>query len=295
MMARLFAPLQSRFNVRNHPVVRKVLLPLFVVSALFALLAGMDARISDDPSRIVFHFRAVAAMAFLAGLLLAWLFEARWWQGYSVARKNLLLAGSVLWGICLFCLISPRVGWQNTAPGYLGMYLPLLLTAGIPWFFWRTVCSLAAIPQLRYAPYRFDSIQDAIATVDWSQNLQVGIRWVFIDDFSEVSPDGIYTFRTFTPNTLKTIPLGHLFKALLGLHNIQTRAQTPILFQEYGWEFYNYPYWFWPRRKRYLDPYKIMRKLRVRYPVVSKLERQRASFPLHRRFRSATIYVTRSK
>jgi|GEM_PF-2129158 len=297
MIRNIVAPLRSRLNIRRHPIVRKYIPLLLLATILFAAVALLDSRLAN--LRVTIHLAVLVFIALAMGSLVTWLFDKKVFQDQTILQRTMLLLIVVLWGVFIFTVISPHIGRTGSKQVYLELYMPSLLLFLLPWFYWRAVTALANVPQLRYAPLVFESLKDVIAAFRFAEDETKGIRWVFEDDFQEVDPSGLYAFRTFTPKDVKDLNLGQLFKGVISLHNITECPQKPIDFKSgndfYGWEFYHYPYWFWPQRKRYLSPVKALRKLGVRFKRVSEEERAKSIVKLVPKFRAATIYVNRSK
>lgn len=296
MIRSIVAPVRNRLNFRRWPLVRK-LLPLFVMSVvLFGLLAFLDARLvrlSTIP-----HLSVLLAVSLLFGALLAWILEKKLFTESTLTVRSLLLLGLVVIGIGVFIFISPRIGRAGSAPLYVWVFVPSLLLVAFPWFFWRAVTALANVPQLRFRPFVFESLKDVIAAIRFAEDETRGIRWVFEGDFYEMDPSGNYSFRTFLPKDARELPLWQLFKGVFSLHNITECPQQPIDLRAgqafYGWEFYHYPFWWWPLRKRFLNPYQTVKKCGVRYRMITKEERARSVVKLVPRFKAGTIYVIRS-
>lgn len=290
MLKQLIAPLTSRLNIRNHPAVRQYLSLVLLTTVLFAALALVDTLLPKD---VVTHFVLLLALSLVFGTLLAWLFEKKIFQQYRLMQRSLLLTAVVVWGMVLFAMIS-----HGSKPEYQQVFLPTLTLVALPWFFWRAVRAAASVPQLRFAPFVFESLKDVIAAKRFAENESIGIRWSFADDFYELDPSGVYIFRTFCPKDLKNLELGYFFKCVISLHNITEWPQTPINFKSgqefYGWEFYDYPYWWWPGRKRYLSPFKVISKSRIRFWRVSEDERAKSAVKLVPKFRAARVHVTRA-
>ncbi|NUO01625.1 MAG: hypothetical protein HUU01_13545 [Saprospiraceae bacterium] len=299
MIRQITAPLRAKLNIRQHPLFRKYFPLLLMAAVSFGILALLDAWLNKKSFGPVAHLCALSALALLLGVLLSWLFEKKILQDHSLLQRSVLLTFAVILGILLFVYISPKAGWKFIEPVYLYVYLPALLLTLLPWVFWRAVVALASVPLLRYTPFVFESLKDVIAAIRFAENEKIGIRWVFEGDFTEVDPSGRYVFRTFTPADLKEISLAQLFKGALSLHNITECPQMPVDFKSgsafYGWEFYDYPYFFRPGRKRYLNPHKSVKKQRLHFRRISEEERARSAIKLVPKFRAGSIYVIRSK
>lgn len=315
MLRSIVAPIRTRLNPLRYPVVRQYLPLLLLTSVLFVALALLDKKLPDAQLKVVAHFAWLFCISLAFGVLLAWLFEKKIFQNRSTAQRSLLVLAVVIWGMVLFFALTQK----NLV--YQRLYLPTLGLVSFPWFCWRAIQAVAGVPQLRFAPFVFDSLKDVVAAFRFAENAALGIRWVFESDFFEVDVSGNYIFRTFVPNDVRDQPLGQLFKGVISLHNITEVPQKPIDFQIsktpqksdnlsdtpqkpavsqrdknfYGWEFYDYPYWWWPQRKRFLDPYKSIRKNGMRFWRISEEERLKSVVKLLPKFRAARVYVRRSK
>lgn len=297
MVRQLIAPVYKRLNLLRHPAVLPYLAAGLIATFTFGLLARFDQYLSTLTA--VWHLSALLATATGFGILLSCLLERNFFPVQHPVRQSLFLLTVVAWGMVVFALLSPYLGWHKSETIYLKVYWPALGVAALPWFFGSAVKALAEVPQLRFAPFAFDSLKDVIAAICFAEDETKGIRWVFENDFYEVESSGSYDFRTFLPKDLKQHTLAKLFKSVISLHNITECPQQPIDFKNgkdaYGWAFYDYPYWFWRQRRRYLDPDKFMRRGRFHFRKLSERERARSVVKLVPGFRAASIYVTRIK
>lgn len=299
MFRRYFGPMLSKLNPRKHPVVRKYLLVVIIAIGAFSLIVFADRLIDRFQSDALLHLSFLLATCLVTGTLLAWIFEKKIFITLNIIQKSLLLCLCVLIGIGMFIILCPKISWFGGEPVYRNVYLPCLVLTLTPWYFLRAVCAVAAIPLLRYKAFVFESLKDVIAAIRFAEDETKGIRWVFEQGFYEVHPEGKYPFRTFLPKDAKGLNLSQLFKGVISLHNITEFPQNPINFQKgqefCGWEFYHYPYWFWPSRKRFLNPCKPIDKQGIKFHRISDEEREKSTVKLVPKFKAGTIYVIRSK
>lgn len=293
MVRQLIAPVYQRLNVFRYPAVLPYLVLGLLAAAVFGALAWLDRFLT--PTIAVWHLGILLTASLLFGILLAWMFECKLFTKDSLARRGWLVLAVVLWGMLVFALRSPAIGLHGSDPVYLQVYWPALFTAVFPWFCFRAVTTLAKVPQLRFRLVRFDSLKDVIAYIRFAEDDTRGIRWVFEDDFTETDASGRYAFPTFLPKDLKNYSIEELFKGVISLHNITECPESPIDFKDYGWEFHDYPYWFWHQRRRYLNPYKPMRPGRFHFRKLSDSERAKSVVKLIPGFCAATIHITRTK
>jgi hypothetical protein len=294
MLQQILNPFYSQLNVLRHPVVVRYLVLLILAIALFGCITWIDLFLYKSGYSVPIHLAALVGIVLLLGLLLIWFLQRKMFMDYSNIHQSCLVVGIISIGMVVFAIVSPH--WNEIS--YVTVYWPSLVLIGLPWFALSTIIELAGVPQLRFKLYVFDSLKDVIGAVDFTDEL-MGISWVFKDDFYEVDPSGIYQFRTFLPKDLKEHSLGKLFKCVISLHNINKHPEKPIHFMEdnevYGWEFYDYPYWFWPQRKRYLDPQKLMKPSRFLFQKISEHQRVKLQTKLSPEFKATTIFITRSK
>ncbi len=290
MIRQIMAPISAKLNIRQHPLVQQYLTSLLVMVVLFGALAFFDIQLNKKIPEvgIMPHFLILGSLALLFGILLCWLFEKKLFQDFALAQRSGLLVLTVILGILLFAFISLK-GEREIPAVYLRVYIPTLILMLLPWVFRHTLLALVSVPLLRFRPYVFESLQDAIATINFGVDKTRGIRWIFEDDFTEVDPSGCYSFKLLNPppDILQAVSLAHLFKATFAEHNIARCPNEPIQFESedkfYGWVFYDYPHRFRPELKRYLDPSKSIKELRLPLRRASKV------------VRASTIYVTRLK
>lgn len=294
MISTVFAPVKNRIRAAITPMVARVGVIFVLTIALFILLILVDSRLHDVSVQM--HLTVLLTSSLLSGLLWYWLLLTRWFQ--TVAIKYRYVAMVLCWcaGMLVFAWRSP--GWNDSARLYTHVYWPSLTVFIFPWLFSTTIDIIARVPPLRFKPVVFDSLKDVIAAILFTEDETKGIEWIFEPDFYELDESGVYQFKTFLPKNLKEYPLSYLFKSVISLHNITVNPQKPIHFlqqgEPFGWEFYDYPYWFWPSRRRYLNPSKLMYPSRFKFIKLTAAQRARSSAKLVPGFRAAVIYVTRS-
>lgn len=292
MIRQLIAPIFARLNLLRHPVV----LPYLVISVsaafAFGFLEMFDRYLTT--LEVFIHLIILVGAGLIIGLLFLWVFEKKLFAGRSVRVRSWILITTIIWGMVIFALTSPFIGWRNSRLVYLLVYWPGLLVAAVPWFFWRAVIAMALVPQRRFTPLVFDSVKDVLGSVRFTEG-DKGIRWKYKPDPTTLDDSGQYIYKTFLPKNTHEYTLAHLFKSIISFHNITDHPEKPIIFKDYAWEFYDFPYLFWPLRKRYLNPAKSLQPERFRFIKVPKEERERSQAELPPDFRAATIYITRSK
>lgn len=296
-MRQLVAPLRSRLSIFLGARVR-VFLPyaIFVVFA-FVSLAILDNRLQTI--KFVWHLVILLLLSLLYGVLNAWLLERKLFKDKSAIYKSLLTLLANFLGLLFFIRIAKSVGFWDISLMYQWVYLPALIMFSFPWLFYQSILAILRVPRLHYAPYTFESLKDVLAEYHFAELRDRGIRWVFEEDFDEVEPADNYRIRTHLPQEFKNIELGMLFKGVLSFHNHNLLPQRPIHFyadnEFYGWTFEHCPYWFLPNYRRAVDPLRSIKKCHLRFRRISEEERSKSTTKLTRKFRAATIYITRSK
>ncbi|MCB9267552.1 MAG: hypothetical protein H6558_21215 [Lewinellaceae bacterium] len=297
-MRQLVAPLTRRITYLFLPKVRVYLLYALFFLLAFRALAFLDNRLAFGAGQFTPRLAILAGLALLLGAVNAWWIDRKMLQGRSAAIKTAVTFGANLLGIALFILASRYVSFREFSDPYRWLFLPSLLLFALPWLYVLAVKAIAGVPRLRYAPYVFESLKDVLAEYRFAEDEDRGIRWVFEGNFFEINASGTYRLQTHLPLDARQTQLGPLFKGVLSLHNHNLVPQRPIHFhvQEgfYGWEFHHCPYWFWPARRRALDPHWTLKRNGIRFRRVSEEERLKSTNKLTAKFRAGTIYVTRS-
>lgn len=292
MIRQLIAPIFARLNLLRYPVVLPYLIIGVSAAFIFGLLGMFDRYLTT--LEVLMHLSVLVIAGLIIGMLFLWVFEKKLFADRRVLVRSWILITTIIWGMVIFALTSPFIGWRNSRPVYLSVYWPALLVAALPWFFWRAVIALTGVPQLRFTPLVFDSLKDVLGSVRFTEG-DKGIRWKYLPDPTTLDDTGQYIYKTFLPKNPQDYTLAHLFKSIISFHNITDHPEKPIIFKNFAWEFYYFPYWFWPLRKRYLNPAKSLQPERFRFIKVPKEERERSQAELPPDFRAATIYITRSK
>lgn len=298
-MRQLVAPLQGKVKVLPLTGAREYLAYFLMMAGIFVGIALLDNLLARWEVSAPYHLIILLVVVLLTGSLTVWMLHQKLLSNTTAWEKAFIIIGANLLGVLFFILASREARFGEMNSVYLWAYLPALLLFSFPWILYRAVLAIAGVPRLRYAPFVFESLKDILAEYRFAEDNSRGIRWVFLDDFFELDASGNYTVRTHVPLDIRNIQLGLLFKGMLSLHNHNLLPQRPIHFHEkdkfYGWEFSKRPYWFWPSRDVALDPYRTIKRNRVRFWRVSEEERSRSTENLTQKFRASTIYVTRTK
>lgn len=301
MIRQLVAPVKSKLNLSRLAGLRDYLIYALLVMILFALIARLDGLIPYESA--VMHLAGLMLIALLAGMLQVWILGDQLLTKKAIWVKSLAIVGGNLLGMIAFIIASRAISFSNLPEIYRYAYLPALLTYTLPWLWLHSVLNVAGVPRISYSPMMFDSLKDMVAEIHFVNEAR-GIRWVFEDDFYELDASGTYQMRTYTPDGVKTYPLGTLFKGALSLHNHNLSPQQPIHFKyrdeeqkerAYGWQFYHYPYWFWPARQVAMNPEQKIKTNDLRFRRITAEERMQSTQNLHKNFKVATIYVKRTK
>lgn len=297
-MRQLFGPILTMIRSTIwRPAFRPYIVYALFMAIVFAGMARLDHRFFRDMAPL-WHLTVLMALAALLGVLFIAFALSRYFPGLKSLAQTWLIVGGNAWGLLFFALASPKIGTNLTSPLYVSVLLPALFSFSLPWIFLCAVRAIAAIPALRYLPLVIEHLRDVMAEIRWAENKDKGVRWVFEDDFMEVSSNGCYQFQTYTPHKVEENSLEYLFKALLSLHNHNLNPLRPIIFETkdglYGWEFHTPRAWPRTSERRALDPFKTLKKNGLRFRNISEEERLKSKEKLSRRFRVATIFITRT-
>lgn len=298
-MRQLFSPILAKIRATIwRPAIRPYIVYALFMAILFIGIAKLDARFFQKMN-VHWHLSLFILLAATLGALFIAFTLSKYFPNLKIGAKTGLIIGSNLWGMLFFALASPKIGWQKSSPLYLQVFLPALLSFSLPWLFLCAIRAIASIPSLRYLPLIIEHLRDVMAEIRFAENKDVGIKWIFEENFFEVSSSGNYSFQTYTPYKVETdFTLEYLFKALLSLHNHNINPMRPIVFETkeglHGWEFHTPRRWRWLGQRRALDPFKTLKNNRLRFRRVSEEERRKSKEKLSPRFRVATIYITRS-
>lgn len=295
-MRQLFGPILTKIRATIwQPAIRPYIVYALFMAVTFAGMARLDYRFFQRMDAR-WHLCLLISLAITLGILFIVFALPKHFPNLKSAAKTWLVIGGNAWGLLFFAVASPKVGWQNASPLYVQVFLPALISFSLPWLFWCAICAITVIPALRYLPLQVEHLRDVMAELRWAENKDKGIRWVFKDDFKEVSSSGQYHFQTYTPHKVEGNALEHLFKALLSLHNHNLNPLRPIVFETkeglYGWEFHTPCRW--SGQKRALNPFKTLKDNRLQFRPITKEEQPKSKENLSPRFRVATIYITRS-
>ena len=155
-------------------------------------------------------------------------------------------------GVIIFILFKYGINWRAIDIEYGALYLPGFILFSLPSLFSLSVKALLEIPKLSFAPYSFESVEDAIGVK--FDGLK-GVVWIF-DDITNQP----FEYRTRVNKERLNETLGELFRQVVALNNFDPHRKYSIPFNDNGkpieWRFDLLDAGNFSKGKKQLDPLK---------------------------------------